>query len=392
MYFDVANSSQQSQNSQQPQRSPKSQDSFDMSDIDDLLDLHQQPIFDSPKFAVRSGKYVAQLNFSRISQMIIPSDNNSNIDSGFDSTQSSSFVRIQPDYSSTSFGNDEVFPSQSFGSINATASNADEKPGLLNGSTSQTDEQHFLNQDELSEFSQSNSGSCSFDQRFSQNEKILISGRQLDLFGATSTPSSSDTNAQNDECNEKMDEIQHSEEFSPDSEISSSNDGKSHAEAEQSVMNPEEPLTGLGLPEIEPILKLFSRVKSQNTDCAFVSALAANMCKDIYPKHSNISLKTALLLSIVSCNVNIKCFSFFRFVISFLDLSIFRYRRFRLLHHSRAKVVHRRSQSLQYHVIQLPFHQSWDSLEILRHGKIISPHWCCSRIFAMVCLFTGSFV
>lgn len=62
------------------------------------------------------------------------------------------------------------------------------------------------------------------------------------------------------------------------------------------------------LTEIEPIIKLYTQIKSQYSECAFVYALAANMCKDIYPKNSNISLKTALLLSIVSCNVSFNGF------------------------------------------------------------------------------------
>lgn len=50
---------------------------------------------------------------------------------------------------------------------------------------------------------------------------------------------------------------------------------------------------------------LHQRVKSQYSDHAFVHAIAANMCRHIYPKECHISLKLTLLLSIISCNVRI---------------------------------------------------------------------------------------
>lgn len=56
--------------------------------------------------------------------------------------------------------------------------------------------------------------------------------------------------------------------------------------------------------EFDQVLKLFSKIKTKYSDYSFVYALAANMCKDIYPKSSYISLKMALLLSIVSCDVS----------------------------------------------------------------------------------------
>lgn len=57
--------------------------------------------------------------------------------------------------------------------------------------------------------------------------------------------------------------------------------------------------------EIDKVVKLFTKIKTQHSDWACVYALASNMCKDIYPKNSYISFKTALLLSIVSCNVSL---------------------------------------------------------------------------------------
>lgn len=50
---------------------------------------------------------------------------------------------------------------------------------------------------------------------------------------------------------------------------------------------------------------LHQRIKSQYSDHAFVHAIAANMCRDIYPKECHISLKLTLLLSIISCNVRL---------------------------------------------------------------------------------------
>lgn len=94
-----------------------------------------------------------------------------------------------------------------------------------------------------------------------------------------------------------------------DEEMPLSGVDKNEKDEEQSQQTPpdlDDNITDSVLSEIDPILRLFAHIRSQYSDCAFAYALAANMCKDIYPKNSYISLKTALLLSIVSCDVSIR--------------------------------------------------------------------------------------
>lgn len=60
-----------------------------------------------------------------------------------------------------------------------------------------------------------------------------------------------------------------------------------------------------GLLFSEKIRTIYSYFKENYSDCSFVYAVAAQMCQKNYPMDSHVSLKLALLLSIVSCNVSI---------------------------------------------------------------------------------------
>lgn len=139
----------------------------------------------------------------------------------------------------------------------------------------------------------------------SNQNTILVSD---DSFNSTQCQSSA--NSQSHEIRHEWSDSQPTEneencdEEMPLSGVTTTAEGDENHEQSQQLNDMPDSI----LPEIDPILKLFSKIKTKYSDCAFVYALASNMCKDIYPKNSYISLKTALLLSIVSCNVNLNLF------------------------------------------------------------------------------------
>lgn len=140
-----------------------------------------------------------------------------------------------------------------------------------------------------------------------QSTDLLTSEYLLDLNERSYECSQKPSNESNDSdgaasYSEKATNEQDSDEEMPLSGVSV-DAGHNHEQQQSFTDVPDSILT-----EIEPIIKLFTQIKSQYSECAFVYALASNMCKDIYPKNSHISLKTALLLSIVSCNVSFNRF------------------------------------------------------------------------------------
>lgn len=142
----------------------------------------------------------------------------------------------------------------------------------------------------------------------SSQNTILVS---IDLFNSTQCQSGE--NSQNHEIKHKWSDSQHIEneenydEKMPLSAVTTTAEGEENHEQSQQFND----MPNTILPEIDPNRKLFSKIKSQYSDCVFVYALASNMCKDIYPNNSYISLKTALLLSIVSCNVSLEYLDLF---------------------------------------------------------------------------------
>lgn len=228
------------------QNSQNSQSSFDLGEYD-LLDFDQPPTCSSLSFSLPKATYPSQLILPRKTQ------SNNDVDSGFDITSSGSRKSQE---SIQLWETQRAISSQSTVLVTGNTFNLDETE-----TDSQLDEVQRKNHNE----SQS--------KNHKQNHERNVSNDSLQIgFEDEEMPLSGVTTTGDEENNEQ------SQEFS---------------DVPNSV-----------LPEIDPILKLFSKIKSKYSDCAFVYALASNMCKDIYPKNSYISLKTALLLSIVSCNVS----------------------------------------------------------------------------------------
>ncbi|XP_055303515.1 minichromosome maintenance domain-containing protein 2 [Sitodiplosis mosellana] len=226
------------------QSSQNSQSSFGLGDYD-LLDIDQPPTCSSFSFPLPKARYPSQL--------ILPKkQSNSDIDSGFDFTSSASTETRKSQASVQLLASQRVVSRQK-----DTVSISDDS---FNSNDTETDselERHAQSQGDGQRHEWSNSsGSQEADYGECYDEEMPLSGV---------------TTAEEEENREQSQQLSDMPNFI--------------------------------LPEFDSILKLYSKIKSQYSDCAFVYALASNMCKDLYPKNSYISLKTALLLSIVSCDV-----------------------------------------------------------------------------------------
>lgn len=336
-----------SQPSQQSQKSQRTQDSFDFSDIDDWLDLEQPPVFKATKCSLAT-KYPSKLYLPRSTQTT--ANNNSNVDSGFDFSPSPCHSRTQPTLRSHSFENENPYSAQEL-SVSTTKranNDIDSDFGFAESSTNfqrssavtmcltgKTISSHQSNlptnaiphSDGFHSFTQSSffgskqypvSGPLNH-RMFSSQSINSTSCSSIDSFGDSLSSSHLDTRPQDEEFNEpdgrsyeQIDETNDLESFqfgnSSGEEDLPSRSMENMNHEEQPVINPDDGIPGSILPEIQPILNLFAQIKSQYSDYAFVHGLAAHMCRDIYPKNYNISLKTALLLSIVSGNVSVKHF------------------------------------------------------------------------------------
>lgn len=312
MNFEEGIGSQPSQPSQQSQKS----------DIDDWLDWEKPPSFKAAKCSLAT-TYPAKLSLPRSTQTT--TNNNSNVDSGFDSSPSPCQSRTQFTKQSNSVENENSTSSQELNastrkrstddvdsafSFSHSSTSSQWSSAVTKRPTQKTISNHQLNlPTNATPFSQSiTSASCSSN----------------DTFGESLSSIHLDTYSPDEEFNEpdgqdygQIDETNDLETFriedSSEEEDLSSRSVENWNDRGQPIINPDGGIPGSILPKIQPILNLFTQVKSQYSDCAFVYGLAAHMCKDIYPKNYNISLKTALLLSIVSCNVSVNHFHCLRF-------------------------------------------------------------------------------
>lgn len=339
MNFEEGIGSQPSQPSQQSQKS----------DIDDWLDLEKPPSFKAAKCSLAT-TYPAKLSLPRSTQTT--TNNNSNVDSGFDSSPSPCQSRTQSTQQSNSVENENSTSAQELNvstrkrstndvdsafSFSHSSTSSQWSSAVTKRPTQKTISNHQLNlptnatpfsdNDDFHSFTQSSyflgkqySGSDPLNQRMFLSQSITsASFSSIDTFGESLSSIHLDTYSQDEEFNEpdgrsyeQIDETNDLETFRiedySEEEDLSSRTMENRNDRGQPIINPDGGILGSILPEIQPILNLFTQVKSQYSDCAFVYGLAAHMCKDIYPKNYNISLKTALLLSIVSCNVSVNHF------------------------------------------------------------------------------------
>lgn len=295
------------------QKSPSSPNS--LNDIDEYLDFDKPPIYNSPKCLFKPGNYASQLVLrnTQTSSTNGNGSSDSNIDSGFDSIRSAFQSHYETIHSSPSSGNQQGILSQQLISSVFEMNKSVDLSESSSPAQKQTTLQNFCEQGTISEQHPNLSSNVSVgDLIFSQNETTSIRSCDLssdssifDRFNSNPEMLIGCTNGVFNGIGGNINGSSHSDSFC------------SYNEKIQEFMS--SPAKSLGIlihPEIEPILRLFSEIKSQYSDGAFVYALASNMCKDIYPANSNISLKTALLLSIVSCNVSIECFRFLTLLIS----------------------------------------------------------------------------
>lgn len=266
------------------QESTKSQDSFDWREFDDCLDLDQPPIYSSPKYNLPITQYSTQLFLSKSTQSSGTTKTQSSFDNEFEFTQNSGHMQSQ------------------------MTQQAMEPPKMMS-----THQFNFPMNEQTN--SDVDSGvACSQNSYFSHMKKSNFEFAAQRLFASQSTNSQSDgaykltsqlTASMNFKTNRMV--------FSCDADRTTSDDGADFsqsnsvtADCDDSIQPINSPLDHSFIsidPKIQPILNLFSEVKSQHSDYAFVFALAGHMCSDIYPKHTHITLKTALLLSILSCDV-----------------------------------------------------------------------------------------
>lgn len=274
-----------------------SENSSGLGDIDELLDLNQPPTIDSFSSYLPQTTYPSQL-FFRGTQT-----SGEDVDSGFDHTpKRSCWSWSKSSTSQLRFSNARKnISSQSTISMNeSTFSSLNETQQIRLDAEQQLDS-------DIEELEQTFSQCCS-QERFSQNEPRDHgqSGWQDDEDCNELHLDQNDTefNVQpidSNVSNESEDETLCEEQASHDDENVHVGDGDND---EEPLENEENIPTSLFVSEINSILNLYKKIKSQYSDCAFVYGLASHTCKDVYPKYSHISLKRALLLSIVSCNVS----------------------------------------------------------------------------------------
>lgn len=240
MSFDTGLASQSPQNSQS---------SIGLSDYD-LLDFDQPPTCSSLSYTQPKAGYPTQLILPKKVQP------NSDVDSGFDFTSS---------------GSSDTRKSQGRLQLSTTQRQI---PNQIH-TTSVSDDSFNSNETEVdiftSQLQRNSQGQC--DER--SHEWNHSSGSPVDEYEEC--------------CDEEM----------PLSGVTTAEDVDNRQQSQQIDDVPDSIAS-----VYDPVLKLYSKIKAQHSDCAFVYALASNMCKDLYPKNSYISLKTALLLSIVSCDVS----------------------------------------------------------------------------------------
>ncbi|XP_031627022.1 minichromosome maintenance domain-containing protein 2 [Contarinia nasturtii] len=226
------------------QNSQSSQHSCDSTEFDELFDLDRPPTCSFSSFSLPTGNFPSQLILTKSTQQ------RSDFDSCFDFTSNSS-NRTQRNF--RRFETQTTISSQS--------------PVSTNSDNSKESNLESRSSSGLNEYSQNQSNES--------NESVEHSEEKADREQQFSQKSADDE--------ENVDE---------EMPLTGSSDQTVLYDMPDSV-----------LPIIDPIIELFRKIRLQYSDNAFVYALASNMCKDIYPKNSHISLKMALLLSIVSCNV-----------------------------------------------------------------------------------------
>lgn len=303
-------------NSYSSQKWSESQNSSGFSDIDELLDLNQPPSIESFTCPLPQTGYSSQLILPRSTQT------SSNLDSGLDLTPNQSFQSWswnQNSHGRSRFSdNHRGISSQSTVSINSDSINS------LNDTQSTTEfdaaEKPNIELDELEEtFSK-----CLSQERSTQNipsQNVQQNGQSMTQMERNDTQynvQAIESNMSNESENMSESETIGEEQATASNDYENRN--ADYSNVGQPLESAQSNLTSSFDPEIGSILNLFTQIKSQHSDCAFVYALAAQMCKDIYPKHSHISLKTALLLSIVSCNVRFnECINIYIFNAQYIN-------------------------------------------------------------------------
>lgn len=275
-----------------------SENSSGLGEIDELLDLNQPPTIESFSSYLPQTTYRSQL-FFRGTQT-----SGEDVDSGFDHTpKRSCWSWSKSSTSQLRFSNaPKNISSQSTVSMNestfSSSNETQQTPGF--------DPEQQLDSD-IEELEQTFSQCCS-QERFSQNNprEHGQSGWQDD--GDRNEPQLDQNDTEFNFLPIESNVSDESEDETLCEEQASDDDGNVNTgdmdNEEEPLENEENIPTSLFVSEINSILNLYKKVKSQYSDCAFVYGLAAHTCKDIYPKYSHISLKRALLLSIVSCNVS----------------------------------------------------------------------------------------
>lgn len=301
---------QKAHNSQSRLSSQNSRTSSGFSDIDDIFDLDKPPVYRPSPYSVPKSVYPSQ------SKLFGSTQTKSDIDSGFDSTPKQSLSLSWSRSSPSRFQlTQRHISSQSTVSINSNSSNSLNETQTTADFTPENGFDADLEQLEET-FSQ-----CCSQERRSQNFPLANVSQQYTKrdenieeeeeegntqYGIRDSYSSVSNESQPLSesatiCEEQATSLSGYENINSDSVVGGDADDDVER---QPLENVESDLTQSCIPEISPILNLYTRIREHHSDCAFVYALASLVCKDVYPKHSHITLKTALLLSIVSCNVS----------------------------------------------------------------------------------------
>lgn len=285
------------------QQSKQSQNSFDWSELDDALDLDRPPTFNSTISPLEFTSYSSQLILTRNSQR----NNSTKADSGFDI---------------------ESNPSTFYSQASHVSFEGQKRNANQHSSPTSSPRRAVVRSDVDSGCSFSPIA-CSLPSKKSRQESpVPRPSSTQTTFRSPLRPST--LNRLRNNSNEVVSSQRQTADTSNQRDSCENTNGATTHQ--HSTPNPNgSPSNPIHL-KIAPILNLMSQIKTQYSDCAFVYALAAHMCRDIYPRDCHISLKTALLLSIVSCTVMRRKFSrnnFFihspisSFVHSFYDLFIF---------------------------------------------------------------------
>lgn len=252
------------------QKSKQSQDSFDWTEFDNVLDLDQPPTFNSTICSLGITSYPSKLILARGTQR-----NKSKADSGFDTDESRSST-FHSQSSQVSFEGQKNISNHSLSPASSLVDSSDVD------------------------------SECTFSPiAYSLPSKKSRLESPLQPAKLTRLPNHESLQEQTDETSDN--ETVESDNYHANATVSSDGNDNWNDDAfdaiEQSPSNRSQSLSNPIHLKIAPVLNLMAQIKTQYTDYAFVYALAAHMCKGIYPRDCHISLKTALLLSIVSCNV-----------------------------------------------------------------------------------------